>query len=104
MSGVEPLHSILDAERNLLQKRLDAYTYPVLTLPNEVVSEIFGHFLPVYPTSPPAIDLLSPNLLGQICRKWREIALTTPVLWRAISVPFREPGTLQLQQKLHLLV
>ncbi|KAJ7498036.1 hypothetical protein B0H11DRAFT_1998381 [Mycena galericulata] len=42
-----------------------------LTLPNEIVSEIFTHFLPKYP---------------HVCRKWREIALSIPTLWRAISV------------------
>ncbi|KAJ7766312.1 hypothetical protein DFH07DRAFT_351332 [Mycena maculata] len=76
----------LRAERDLLQGRLDAYTYPVLTLPNEIVSEIFVRFLPSYPKSPPIIGPLSPNILGQICRKWREIALSTPALWRGITM------------------
>ncbi|KAJ7155140.1 hypothetical protein C8R46DRAFT_853728, partial [Mycena filopes] len=29
----------------------------------------------------------SPTLLTQICRAWREIALSTPGLWRAITIP-----------------
>ncbi|KAJ7704514.1 hypothetical protein B0H17DRAFT_1126834 [Mycena rosella] len=65
----------LQQEKDLLQDRLGAYTYPVLTLPNEMVSEIFLHFLP---TCPPIISLHSPSLLGRICRKWRDIALSTP--------------------------
>ncbi|KAJ7805686.1 hypothetical protein B0H13DRAFT_2488038, partial [Mycena leptocephala] len=42
-----------------------------------------------------------PNLLGQICREWREIALTTPALWRAISLSLRRSE--RIQQKLRLL-
>ncbi|KAJ7130372.1 hypothetical protein C8R44DRAFT_872183 [Mycena epipterygia] len=90
----------LRQERDLPQGRLDAYTYPVLTLPNEIVSEIFVHFLPVYPRRPPMIGRLSPASLGQICRKWREITLSTPALWAAITLPLptekRDPQRLQL--------
>ncbi|KAJ7608127.1 hypothetical protein DFH06DRAFT_1018088 [Mycena polygramma] len=80
------LQSLKD-EGQLLQDRLDAYTYPVLTLPNEIVSEIFLNFLPNYPICPPLIGPLSPARLCHICRKWRNIALHTPRLWRAISWP-----------------
>ncbi|KAJ6532698.1 hypothetical protein DFH09DRAFT_1181997 [Mycena vulgaris] len=80
----------LRQEKELVQGQLDGYIYPVLTLPNEIVSEIFIHFLPVYPERPPLIGPGSPTLLGQICRKWREIALTTPALWRAVALLFLE--------------
>ncbi|KAJ7858204.1 hypothetical protein B0H13DRAFT_1469952, partial [Mycena leptocephala] len=70
----------LHKERDLLQDRLDAYVYPVLTLPVEIVSEIFINCLPPYPKHPPKRSVLS-TLLGQICRTWREIALSTPALW-----------------------
>ncbi|KAJ7280967.1 hypothetical protein C8J57DRAFT_1174528 [Mycena rebaudengoi] len=73
-------------ERQDLQTRLDSYTYPILTLPIEITSEIFVHFLPPYPERPPAIGLSSPHILGEICRTWREIALSTPRLWRAIEL------------------
>ncbi|KAJ7834603.1 hypothetical protein B0H13DRAFT_222010 [Mycena leptocephala] len=78
-------------EKALLQHRLDSYKYPVLTLPNEIVSEIFIHFLPIYPFCPPLTGILSPNLLTQICRRWREIALATPGLWRGIVVSDANP-------------
>ncbi|KAJ7659759.1 hypothetical protein DFH06DRAFT_1130512 [Mycena polygramma] len=80
------LQSLKD-QGNLLQDRLEAYTYPVLTLPNEIVSEIFLNFLPNYPICPPLIGPLSPSRLCHICRKWRDIAIHTPALWRAISWP-----------------
>ncbi|KAJ7859530.1 hypothetical protein B0H14DRAFT_2506674 [Mycena olivaceomarginata] len=86
---------ILDLERSLLAlrsqrqpvfERLSAYTYPVLTLPNEITTEIFIHFLPNYPSGPPLTGPESPTLLAQICREWRDIALATPALWRAIAL------------------
>ncbi|KAJ7257017.1 hypothetical protein C8J57DRAFT_1649148, partial [Mycena rebaudengoi] len=78
------LQKSLDAarrQRENLQSRLDDRPYPVLTLPVEITSEIFIHFLPKYPLCPPLTGLLSPALLGQIFRKWREIAFNTPGLW-----------------------
>ncbi|KAJ6472706.1 hypothetical protein C8R47DRAFT_1324617 [Mycena vitilis] len=43
------------------------------------------HFLPVYPLCPPSTGDSSLTLLTHICRAWREIALATPGLWRAIT-------------------
>ncbi|KAJ7742581.1 hypothetical protein B0H16DRAFT_1423395 [Mycena metata] len=94
------LSSMMEEDK-LLQDRLDAYTYPVLILPNEIVSEIFVHFLPVYPKTPPVIGRTSPNVLSQICRKWRGIALSAPALWRGITLSLRNGK--RLDQKLRLL-
>ncbi|KAJ7639454.1 hypothetical protein FB45DRAFT_1024174 [Roridomyces roridus] len=77
------------------QKRLDEHKYPVLSLPNEIVSEIFIQCLPPYPACPPVRGPSSPTCLTHICRKWRDIALTTPQLWRAI--PFRAAGNPHVQ-------
>ncbi|KAJ7807942.1 hypothetical protein B0H13DRAFT_1928737 [Mycena leptocephala] len=86
--GLERSLTTLRKERDLSQTRLDSYTYPVSNLPNEIVAEIFTvHFLPPYPLRPPFRGRLSPNVLTQICRKWREIALACPALWRAIPLP-----------------
>ncbi|KAJ7257506.1 hypothetical protein B0H12DRAFT_1232543 [Mycena haematopus] len=79
--------SALRAEEKLAQEHLDSYKYPVLTLPNEIVSEIFVQVLSPYPICPPPIGILSPTSLTHICRKWREVALTTPELWRVIAIP-----------------
>ncbi|KAJ7247556.1 hypothetical protein C8J57DRAFT_1189964 [Mycena rebaudengoi] len=75
-------------EREKLQSRLDEYKYPVLTLPVEIASEIFVAYLPEYPECPPMAGRLSPTVLGQVCRNWREIAFNTPWLWRAIELRF----------------
>ncbi|KAJ7623935.1 hypothetical protein DFH06DRAFT_1481774 [Mycena polygramma] len=86
---------ILDLERTLTglrfeqskpQRRLDAYKYPVTTLPNEIVSEIFMHVMPPYPKSPPLTGPSSPTFLAQICRQWRKLALDLCPLWRVISL------------------
>ncbi|KAJ6554310.1 hypothetical protein B0H19DRAFT_1153133 [Mycena capillaripes] len=74
------------AENAQLQERLESNKRPVLTLPNELVSEIFIHFLPAYPLCPPLFGIDSPTSLTHICREWRQIALATPQLWRAIQL------------------
>ncbi|KAF7377780.1 F-box domain-containing protein [Mycena sanguinolenta] len=78
---------ILEADKTRAQERLNSYTYPVLTLPNEIVSEIFIHFLPAYPYPSPLVGRLSPTVLTHVCRQWKEISLATPALWQAISYP-----------------
>ncbi|KAF7376708.1 F-box domain-containing protein [Mycena sanguinolenta] len=90
--------SELRAEQAQVQERLDAYKYPVLTLPNEITSEIFTHFLPVYPAAPPLTGLASPTTLTYVCHKWREVALAIPALWRTIQLHHRNtpPGYEQL--------
>ncbi|KAJ7795135.1 hypothetical protein B0H14DRAFT_3555448 [Mycena olivaceomarginata] len=51
-----------------------------------IISEIFVHSLPVYPAPPPLTRVHSPTFLTQICRTWREIAVATHALWRAIQL------------------
>ncbi|KAJ7915463.1 hypothetical protein B0H13DRAFT_940370 [Mycena leptocephala] len=79
----------LRTEKSVVRQRLDAYKYPVLTLPNEIISEIFLHCLPIYPLRPPLAGIRSPTFLTYICSRWREIALSIPALWRAISLSCR---------------
>ncbi|KAJ6456455.1 hypothetical protein C8R45DRAFT_1222139 [Mycena sanguinolenta] len=86
---IERSLSELRAQQAQVQERLDAYKYPVLTLPNEITSKIFGHFLPVYPTAPPLTGRASPTTLTCVCRRWREVALATPALWRAIRLNYK---------------
>ncbi|KAJ7872303.1 hypothetical protein B0H14DRAFT_186186 [Mycena olivaceomarginata] len=94
IQDLERTLSALRSEKVLAEERLDAYKYPILTLPNEIVCEIFIHFLPIYPICPPLTGLFSPILLTHICRRWREIALALPALWRAILIhPNRYPAS-----------
>ncbi|KAJ7248831.1 hypothetical protein B0H12DRAFT_711184 [Mycena haematopus] len=87
----------LRVEKKVVQERLHSYKYPVFTLPNEILSEILVQVLPPYPICPAPFGILSPISLAHICRKWREVALTTPALWRAIRLldypfPYGLPG------------
>ncbi|KAJ7604215.1 hypothetical protein FB45DRAFT_1070678 [Roridomyces roridus] len=76
----------LQTERGLHEQKLAEYAYPVLSLPNEIVSEILIQSLPSYPACPPLKGPSSPTSLTHICRQWRDIALATPQLWRAIPL------------------
>jgi hypothetical protein len=91
--------SELQSEKELALEHLNSYKYPALTLPNEIIAEAFVHLLPVYPLCPPLTGSSSPTLLTQICRKWREIALATPKLWRAISL---DAGDIPFAQQLKI--
>ncbi|KAJ7279645.1 hypothetical protein C8J57DRAFT_1175486 [Mycena rebaudengoi] len=84
--------------QDLFEAHLAPYTYPILTLPSEIASEIFLHFIPAYPERPDPCGIESPTRLGQICRSWREIAFSTPQLWRAIKLDLDQtPSTHILQ-------
>ncbi|KAJ6532842.1 hypothetical protein DFH09DRAFT_932870, partial [Mycena vulgaris] len=74
----------LKTERQSFQTQLGAFVYPVLTLPNEITSEIFFQRGEAFGTQISAPT--SPLFLGYICRKWREIALTTPSLWTEVAL------------------
>ncbi|KAK6978038.1 F-box domain-containing protein [Favolaschia claudopus] len=89
ISALERSVSLLRKTQHAAKTRLDSYTYPVLTLPLEIISEIFLHYLPPYPTPPPLTGSLSPIRLTHICRQWRDIVIATPVFWRAIDLSDR---------------
>ncbi|KAK7014325.1 hypothetical protein R3P38DRAFT_1449319 [Favolaschia claudopus] len=87
MPAIPERLSTLRADLLEVKDRLDSYTYPVLTLPSEITAEIFLQFLSLYRDFPPMSGPHSPIFLTTICRQWREVALTTPMLWRAIRLP-----------------
>ncbi|KAJ7073844.1 hypothetical protein C8F01DRAFT_1271771, partial [Mycena amicta] len=76
----------LRSERTEIRQRLDEYAYPVLTVPNEIITEIIMHYLPLYPDHPPLLGPGSPTYLLGICRLWRNVALHSPALWRSIRL------------------
>ncbi|KAJ7118586.1 hypothetical protein C8R43DRAFT_96126 [Mycena crocata] len=71
-------------ERVAVQSQLDATVYPVLTLPIEIVSEIFIHCIP--PGDAKVLLAEAPWVLLKVCRAWREIALSTPRLWNTLNI------------------
>ncbi|KAJ7467528.1 hypothetical protein FB451DRAFT_1369249 [Mycena latifolia] len=73
----------LSAERQSLQTESDSIIYPVLSLPPEIIAEVFRRCgSSSGPPSPSPAE--APLLLGQICRQWRQIAINTPALWRSL--------------------
>ncbi|KAJ7072726.1 hypothetical protein C8F01DRAFT_1243754 [Mycena amicta] len=59
----------------------------ILTLPSELISEIFIYTLSAeYPLCPPLAGPQSPTELLAISHRLRTIALSTPHLWRAVDI------------------
>ncbi|KAF8957722.1 hypothetical protein BDZ97DRAFT_1844858 [Flammula alnicola] len=68
----------LDAGKSLLA--------PVRDLPDDILREIFQQSLPTDHNA--LLKINSPPLsLTRTCRRWREVALTTPRIWRSIHIP-----------------
>ncbi|KAJ7462165.1 hypothetical protein FB451DRAFT_480103 [Mycena latifolia] len=67
-----------------VKAQLDVFVYPVRTLPVEIISEIFTHCLPAGNAKVSLSQ--APFLLLWICRRWREIALSTPRLWSSLDI------------------
>ncbi|KAJ6549968.1 hypothetical protein B0H19DRAFT_952293, partial [Mycena capillaripes] len=70
----------LEAEQSQLESQLALVVYPVLTLPHDITSTIFIHCLHAHGRVRPS-PKEAPLLLAQICRTWREVALSTGKLW-----------------------
>ncbi|KAJ6513500.1 hypothetical protein DFH09DRAFT_1288241 [Mycena vulgaris] len=74
----------LNNEKTSIEEALDLITYPILSIPVEITSEIFLHCLPDEPQLPSVS--VAPMLLGAICRDWRSIAHGDPQLWNALKI------------------
>ncbi|KAJ7177093.1 hypothetical protein C8R46DRAFT_48401 [Mycena filopes] len=90
-----------ELEGKALKQHLSNYKYPVLTLPNEVVSEIFLQTVAGFRA--PLCGRASPLYLGHICQRWRDIALSTPSLWSSMYISITHPQPKGLQGYIHLL-
>ncbi|KAJ7125439.1 hypothetical protein C8R46DRAFT_1018535 [Mycena filopes] len=85
LSSLDATIAVLTAERQRLQLLSDAVVYPILSLPTEITAEIFVHCCDPSQWAP----FKGPLLLAQICRRWREIAIHTPSLWRSVHFTAR---------------
>ncbi|KAF7348281.1 F-box domain-containing protein [Mycena sanguinolenta] len=79
----------LKEKRGLLQKPIDAHRAlisPMRLIPQDILLEIFLSCLPSKHNA-----LMDPNeaplLLGRICRHWRSVAYSAPMLWSSIHIP-----------------
>ncbi|KAJ7842510.1 hypothetical protein B0H13DRAFT_2098673 [Mycena leptocephala] len=78
----------LEREQEELEGSLSQVIYPVLSLPFDVTSCIFLHCLPSHGRVSPSPST-APLVLAQICRRWREVALSTCGLWSSL---YLDPG------------
>ncbi|KAJ7618116.1 hypothetical protein DFH06DRAFT_98642 [Mycena polygramma] len=92
------LSTLIDADRyrlissygrmaalNELMHPYFALASPIRRMPPEILQEIFVACLPTRHF--PIMDAsCAPLLLGRVCRAWRAISLSTPVLWSAVHV------------------
>ncbi|KAJ7609551.1 hypothetical protein DFH06DRAFT_1376123 [Mycena polygramma] len=92
------LSALLNVDRNrllnsygrvaALNELIDPYVglaSPIRIMPPEILQEIFVACLPTrhFPIMEASY---APLLLGRVCRTWRTISLSTPVLWSAVHV------------------
>ncbi|KAJ7368766.1 hypothetical protein DFH08DRAFT_832193 [Mycena albidolilacea] len=88
-SAISRQERILDDMRSRLQdlqSQLESIAYPILTLPPELVSEIFIHCLPAERFTDVVNPSEAPLLLTHVCRAWRQIAISTPALWATFDI------------------
>ncbi|KAJ7157200.1 hypothetical protein C8R46DRAFT_1355576 [Mycena filopes] len=82
---------VLEEARWPIKTQLDCIVYPILSLPPEITSEIFLRCVPPSPVEDERLELsslprLAPLLLLQVCKTWREIALSTHRLWNCLNL------------------
>ncbi|KAJ7167711.1 hypothetical protein C8R46DRAFT_1218636 [Mycena filopes] len=80
--------ALLEQDRNQrleITRRLGALVYPVLTLPPEITSEVFRHFVRSQ------CGTSVPSVLLRICTTWRDIAVADSALWTELTVNFSIP-------------
>ncbi|KAJ7177073.1 hypothetical protein C8R46DRAFT_1346953 [Mycena filopes] len=95
----------LKRQEKVLQDHIDKHeriVFSINRLPTELLSLIFLFGVPSVPLehSPRAATTQSPWLVSQVCKLWRQIALSSQLLWAfpIVFPPTQSPG----QLKLHL--
>ncbi|KAJ7644640.1 hypothetical protein FB45DRAFT_1116289 [Roridomyces roridus] len=77
MLVLENQMTLLRAEKETIENDLAAIVYPVLTLPNEITSQIFVHYVNDQ-------RIHSPQCLLSVCSSWRQVALSTCWLFNRV--------------------
>ncbi|KAJ7826724.1 hypothetical protein B0H13DRAFT_1452924, partial [Mycena leptocephala] len=67
--------SPVEAKQRDLRMEFGLVVNPIFTLPSEIISRVFVQCLPSHGCVRPS-PVTAPLLLGQICRDWRDIALS----------------------------
>ncbi|KAF7319818.1 F-box domain-containing protein [Mycena kentingensis (nom. inval.)] len=107
----EKLEQLAKARTDVASQLKDV-TFPVLTIPNEVTAKIFAFrvadaLLEVeeYGTAESEYEWLwthttAPFVLSQVCRAWRQIALSLPKLWANIFMGSKTSPAMDLLHRL----
>ncbi|KAF7363773.1 hypothetical protein MSAN_01035100 [Mycena sanguinolenta] len=89
IAEIELALSQLKEKRALLQAPIDAHkalVSPMRLVPQEILQAIFLSCLPSQHNA--LIDFNeAPLLLGRVCRHWRSVAYSTPILWSSMHIP-----------------
>ncbi|KAJ7644522.1 hypothetical protein FB45DRAFT_898113 [Roridomyces roridus] len=76
IGALEAQIAVLRDEQEKVEEGLKTLVYPILTLPNQVTSEIFIQYVDVG-----AKFMENPMTLTRVCWSWRKVAVCTPRLW-----------------------
>jgi len=88
---IKRLGTVLDKlrhKRDIFQDYIDAHRAllsPIRQLSSEVLAEIFIYCLPSDRNSTRSLSE-APLLLGLVCKRWREVSLSTPHLWTSLHI------------------
>ncbi|KAF7367529.1 F-box domain-containing protein [Mycena sanguinolenta] len=95
------LQFLAAAERRRIINDLNSKFCPILTLPPEITSEIFSHYV----TNPPWLGVAGksapgPLTLAAVCQSWRYICFSTHCLWASLRL---FPSLWVIDDFIHLL-
>ncbi|KIK33147.1 hypothetical protein CY34DRAFT_68999, partial [Suillus luteus UH-Slu-Lm8-n1] len=92
IDGVNKLHQQLVEKKKKIIQSMNlhkGFVSPLSCFPNELLAQIFHH---CFPNTSPNTELWcqsklkAPMRLVRICRRWREVATSTPSLWCRLHV------------------
>ncbi|KAF7327381.1 hypothetical protein MKEN_00315800 [Mycena kentingensis (nom. inval.)] len=85
----------LQAESQRIAETLNRVVYPVASLPADVLGEIFARYvhsavvmigMVSSPLIPDSATFARPLVLAAVCRTWRSVALSMPILWTKFEI------------------
>ncbi|KAG1779540.1 hypothetical protein EV702DRAFT_1001467 [Suillus placidus] len=94
MDSINNLHQQLSKKKDKITQSMNSHQRLASALwrfPTEVLSYIFMYCLPEDKYLSPMSNL-APALLTRICRRWRDVAVGTPVLWCRLFVDVYDRG------------
>ncbi|KAF8162751.1 hypothetical protein B0H34DRAFT_650704 [Crassisporium funariophilum] len=85
MVSIETMMGLLIQRRALVRRKINALS-PTARLPPEILTEIFQVTCQRVTESEASNVRITPLFLGSVCKGWREIAWSTPLLWNRLTL------------------